>query len=130
MTSSRSKIPRNFSVLLKNGDNRTRLIEILKDEFAANKSALLDKLNCQQILFSMDQLCYKITDSDIVVVEELSSNQEEADIKLLLHAKHAFGDIDNSPVIVQSPSGDVDINVLFLGMFTIQPDKIFIDNEA
>ena len=61
------------------------------------------------------------------MVEELSSNQEEADTKLLLHAKHALDDSDNASVIVPSPSGDVDINILFLGMFTIQPDKIFND---
>ena len=75
----------------------------------------------------MDKLCYKITDSDVVVVAEFSSNQKEAETKLLLHAKHALGDNDNASVIVRSPSGNVDINVLFLGMFTIQPDKIFID---
>ena len=56
----------------------------------------------------MDKLCYKITDSDVVVVEELSSNQEQADTKLLLHAKHALDDSDNVSVVVRLPSGDVD----------------------
>ena len=126
--SSQSKIPRKFVVFLKNGDNKTRLIEILKDEFVANRSALFDKLNCQQILFSMDKLCYKSADSDVVVVEELSGNQEEADTKLLLHVKHALDDSDNASVIVRSLSGDGD--VLFLGMFTIQPDQIFVDYRS
>ena len=67
----------------------------------------------------MDKRWYKITNSDVVVVEELSSNQEQADTKLLLHAKHALDDSDNASVIVRSPSVDVDINVLFLDIFTI-----------
>ena len=95
------------------------MIEIFKDEFVDNKSASLDKLNCQEILFFMDKRWYKITNSDVVVVEELSSNQEQADTKLLLHAKHALDDSDNASVIVRSPSVDVDINVLFLDIFTI-----------
>ena len=55
-----------------------------------------------------------MTESSTDVIHELSSNQEEADTKLLLHAKHAFNAHPGKAVFVRSPSGDVDINILFL----------------
>ena len=61
----------------------------------------------------MDSVCYRITADSISEVEDLPSNQEEADTKLLLHAKHAFNENPEQNIIVRSPSGDVDINICF-----------------
>ena len=46
--SSSSKIPLNFSEFLKNGENKTRLIEIIKDVIVINKSDVLRNLGCQE----------------------------------------------------------------------------------
>ena len=125
--SAQSKIPRNFSEFLKNGENKTRLIELIKDVLIANKEDVLRNLSCQSIFFSMDKICYHITASTVEIDDELSSNQEEADTKLLLHYKHAFDSSGDKSVIVRSPSGDVDINILFLSLFTEKLDKIYLD---
>ena len=125
--SSHSKIPRNFSEFLKNGENKTRLIEIVKDELVAKKTTVLQELKCRRINFSMDGICYGITKDSVEVIDELSSNQEEADTKLLLHAKHAKETDQNRSVLVRSPSGDVDINVLFTSMFKEDNTDICID---
>ena len=125
--SSNSKIPRNFSEFLKNGENKTRLIEIVKDELVAKKTTVLQELKCQRINFSMDGICYGITIDSVEVIGELSSNQEEAGTKLLLHAKHAKEMDQNRSVLVRSPSGDVDINVLFTSMFKEGNTEIYID---
>ena len=61
------------------------------------------------------------------MISLISSNQEEADTKLLLHCKHAFDSSGDKSVIVRSPSGDVDINILFLSLFTEKLDKIYLD---
>ena len=61
-------------------------------------------------------------------VRELASNQEEADTKLLLHTSYML--IDNNPdhkSVIQSPSGDVDINILFITVFHNHRDIIWID---
>ena len=84
--SAQSKIPRNFSHFLKNGDNKTRLIEIIKEYLVDNKQEVLNRLDCNEIFFSVDRLCYKVTDTDVNLVDCLSSNQEDEDTKLLLHA--------------------------------------------
>ena len=68
-----------------------------------------------------------MTESSTDVIHELSSNQEEADTKLPLHAKHAFNAHPGKAVFVRSPSGDVDINILFLALFPEDAVRIYID---
>ena len=77
--------------------------------------------------FSMDKLCLRITVNTTDIIEELTSNQKEADTKLLLHAKHAFNLTENQAVLVRSPSGDVDINVLFIALFPEKADRVYLD---
>ena len=74
----------------------------------------------------MDKICYHITASTVEIDDESSSNQEEADTKLLLHCKHSFDSSGDKSVIVRSPSGDVDINILFLSLFAEKLDKIYL----
>ena len=57
----------------------------------------------------------------------MSSNQKEADTKLLLHANHTVLLHPDGSIIVRSPSGDVDINVLFICMFLEKAEQIYID---
>ena len=85
--SAQSKIPRNFRHFLNNGDNKTRLIELIKEYLVDNKQEVLNRLDCNEIYFSMDRVCYRVTDTDVNAVDCLSRNQGEADTKLLLHAK-------------------------------------------
>eukprot|EP00112_Aurelia_sp_Birch-Aquarium-sp1_P005855 Seg1662.2 transcript_id=Seg1662.2/GoldUCD/mRNA.D3Y31 product="hypothetical protein" protein_id=Seg1662.2/GoldUCD/D3Y31 len=127
INSAESKIPRNFSDFLKNGENKGRMIEIIKGEIVKQKLAFLEKLKCNEIMFSVDKVCIHMTENSTDVIDELSSNQEEADTKLLLHAKHAFNAHPGKAVFIRSPSGDVDINILFLALFPEDADRIYID---
>ena len=88
---------------------------------------MLRKLGCQEIFYSMDGVCYRITATLVEIFEDLSSNQEEADTKLLLHANHAVLSDPDGSIIVQSPSGNVDINVSFVWMFLEKAEQIYID---
>ena len=74
----------------------------------------------------MEKVCYLITVDSASIVKELSSNQEEADTKLLLHTNHALQHSPELQVVVRSHSGDADINVLFVSKF-IDTDKIILD---
>ena len=123
--SSKSKVPRNFADFLNNGENKTRLIELIKNELVKKRQSVLQKLRCHEFFFSMDKLCLRITVNTTDIIEELTSNQEEADTKLLLHAKHAFNSTENQAVIVRLPSGDVDINVLFIALFSEKGDRVY-----
>eukprot|EP00794_Sanderia_malayensis_P001651 gene1651-1836_t len=68
---AKSKIPRNFSDFLKNGENKSRMIKIIKDEMAKEKHAFLEKLKCNEILFSVDKLCIPMTGNNFVKAKEV-----------------------------------------------------------
>ena len=126
ISSSSSKIPRNVQDFLKNGDNKASLIALIKDELVKNSKEILSKLSCEVIYFSMDNICVKISERSSCEVSELASNQEEADSKLLLHTKHSIHNNPDHKIVIRSPSGDIDINILFINIFYINTDIIWI----
>ena len=79
--SAKSKVPRNFSEFLQNGENKTRLIDLILTIILERKLEVLFSLNSKEIYFSTDDRCHKINRDDVINVPELSSNQEEADTK-------------------------------------------------
>ena len=52
--SAESKVPRNVSDFLKNGENKSRMTEITNDEMVKQNNAILDMLKCSEIMFSVD----------------------------------------------------------------------------
>ena len=125
--SAKSKIPRNFSDFLKNGENKKRLIILMRDTIIENKVKALDLVNCGELYFSTDNDCRRITQSLSVREESLVSNQEEADTKLVLHSLHALNESPRKKVIVRSPSGDTDVLVILLSKMIGHQDKIYLD---
>ena len=97
---------RNF---LSEADNKTRLIEfIVSDWKSASKRQLIqDKV----LIVTSGTKCWKITGEGSSEVEELESSQEEADTRLLLHAKHAADSGYRTVIVV---SEDTDVFVLLL----------------
>ena len=51
VASASSKIPRNFTDFLKNGENKTSIIELIKEEFIKNSKDYLDVLKSDMIIF-------------------------------------------------------------------------------
>ena len=125
--SAKSRLPRNFNDFLKNGENKTRLIEIIEAVIIERKDEILERLKCDEILFSRDQICTRIRKFSVGPADCHSSNQEEADTKLLLHAREFLENSTDAVVLVRSPSGDIDINVLFINMFQAESEIICID---
>ena len=75
---------------MQNGENKTRLIDLILTVILERKLEVLSSLNSEEMYFSTDGQCHKINRDDVINVPELSSNQEEADTKLCLHARHAL----------------------------------------
>ena len=124
--SAKSRLPRNFNDFLKNGENKTCLIEIIEGVIIKRKDEILRRLKCNEVLFSRDQVCIKITKFSVESVDSLSSNQE-TDTKLLLHTRDVLESSTDAVVLVRFPSGDIDINVLFINMFQAKSERIYID---
>ena len=55
------RISRNFTEFLKNGENKTRLIELIKYELIKNSQEMLELLSSEKIYFFLDGVCLKIT---------------------------------------------------------------------
>ena len=67
-----------------------------------------------------------MSEDEVVVIETLGSNHEEADTKLIALVKAANVSVGDS-VMIRSPSGDIDVLVLFLG-HDFADIQILIDN--
>ena len=130
ISSIKSQIPREFNIILRNGKNKTRMIELILEVMEKNILTCLDILGCTEIYFSRDNECKRITHEGVTLENDLCSNQEEADTKVILHSKHAFDRSPEKTVIVRSPSGDTDIIVLMISMFIEHPEYFFIDSGS
>ena len=77
-------------------------------------------LQAEAIYISKDQQTICITKQAANEVQELASNQEEADTKLILHSLHALA--TGSSVILRSPSADTDIMVIAFSIIRTDSD--------
>lgn len=128
--SEKSKIPRNFNELLKNGENKTRMIELIVRVIKKNAAKVLTLLDSEEIFISTNNDCFKITAESVETEHEFVSNQEEADTKVVLHSIHALNRDQLRNVIVRSPSGDIDIIVIMIGLLLEEQTRCFLDTGS
>ena len=122
--SHKSKIPRDFKGFLKNGDDKRRLTELVRDVISINKTEVFGMLQTKEIFFSTFNDCKRITANSTSTEHRLASNQEEADTKVLLHCLHSLTCNQKKNVIVRSPSGDVDTTVIMISQLLSNADRV------
>ena len=91
--SVRSKILRGFSLFMQNNKNKSRLIDIIFDFIIENRIRCLGKYSCQEMVIAT-----KTIESSRTRLNHISSNQEEADTKVILHMVDALQAKDNSKI--------------------------------
>ena len=99
----------------------------MRDTIIASKAKALNLLRCQEIYFSTDNDCRKVTLVSCEIEAELVSNQKEADTKLILHWSQALNTHPLKKVIIRSPSGDTDIFVIVLNQLLDEQDRVYLD---
>ena len=124
--SMKSKVPRNFNAFLCNSENETRLISLIREVLMKRRVEILRSLKCQAICISTYNLCELPDDTNCIELPELSSDQEEADTKICLHAINVLNEDPNKSVIIRSQSGSVDINVLLTSLIIDSADRVFL----
>ena len=67
--------------------NKTALISFLVSEW--QEEVYRTKLQSKILYVTCEDQCYKITPQHVEIVDDLKCTHEEADTRLLLHAKHA-----------------------------------------
>ena len=70
----------------------SRLIELIKEKLIKHKPGIISNLVCKIIYYSMNRICFKVSLDSFNEEFQPSSNQEEADTKLL-DTRHALDSI-------------------------------------
>ena len=84
--STKSKVLKYFQVSLRNNENKSRLIDLLCEIIFSSSDRALAILQTFIIYFSKEDCCVRLNASQVTTVDELSSNQEEAGTKMILHS--------------------------------------------
>ena len=110
--SAKSKTPHDFSLFMQNNEYKRCLTDIIFDFIIENRIKCLQIVEANKMLLSRDGDCHKITGSPVTLLNHFSSNQEEADTKVILHTVDALQAEDYSKVHLSSLSGYTKILVL------------------
>ena len=124
ISSSKSKIPRDFTNFLANNDNKNNMILTI---FEDNRAETLNILKTNELISSGDEQCFKITLTGVYALDELLSNQEEADAKVTLHSYSILKNINPERyVIIRSQSDDIDINIIATSLLFTYSANVYI----
>ena len=74
---------------LSEAQNKTMLIEFITEEWKSTESKSM--IGQKTLFVTCGQKCWRIGKMGASLVNDLKSSQEEADTRILLHAKHASG---------------------------------------
>ena len=113
-------VSRNFHEFLQSGCNKTRLIELLFEYLQLNKEEVLQTLRSDNLVLLSDN-SYVVV-SRVAVMEDLnlSSDQKEADSKIILHFEN----------FLHRNHGETDIVVLAVGLLQEFNDWAFVVNRS
>ena len=123
------KVPRQFKKFLSLGQNKESLIEFIFNHLCSMQ--LQAKLRNLLLYFTHGQRCHRFyvdegNETRIEEVPELNSDHEEADTRLLLHAKNAS--TSHRAVTVRSP--DTDVFILMLGHKSTIDASMYFDTGS
>ena len=95
---------KQWSNFLLVGENKTEMIDFLVNEWKDNKYFEGDAAG--PFYATSKSHCYKLTNGSKLLVDELTTTQEEADTRLFLHAAHGLR-LGREKFIIHSPDTDV-----------------------
>ena len=129
-----SKVAPDFKKLLRNRDNKARLIQLIFEYMKHSGAQCLDILDSKQIVLSSEDECITIELSDthtgfsVHLMPDLKSTQDEGDTKVILHANSILEDDPKEIVTIRSSSGDTDIVVLAVSCLQKHKDRVLLDD--
>ena len=96
---------KSWNKFLSVSSNKTEAVKFIVSEW--KKSEFTSRLQNRLLFVTLGNECWKLSSTGIEFVPELQSNQEEADTRMILHAKHVQG-----PFVIHAD--DTDVLVLLL----------------
>ena len=117
------KLPYDMTTFLQYGRNKELLFNLIERPIVEDRN----KLNKRVVFFSKKEHFFKISSDHVLQVPEKSSDHKEADTKLIALVESAK--VNGNNVMARSPSGDIDILVLFI-LHQYEGKNVFIDNRV
>ena len=114
--SVKCRTPQNTAKFFSNNDNKNSLITLTFNYIKEHPIRCLNILKCDYVVLSGDSYCEIVTPTNCECCDDLKSDQEEADTKVVLHALNVLASSSDDKVCIRSPSGDTDIFVIALGL--------------
>ena len=109
-----------------NDENKTSLIKLIYNFIIDQKEQVLRMLKTEMLILSGDDESFTVIVDVIQENQDLRSNQEEADTKVILHTMNILE--EDFTVVLRSPSGDTDIMVLALALIS-DLTNVFMDYD-
>lgn len=92
---------KQWNLLLSSNQNKNKLTEFIVTEWKSLGHLLEDKI----LFVTCSRDVYQISRNETTLVQDLQSNHQEADTRMLLHAHHAS--LTHNRIIISSPDTDV-----------------------
>ena len=124
--STKSKLPKDFQAFPRNGENKNRLKDLLCETISSSTNRALVTLQTAVIYFSKENSCVRVNASQVTTMDELSSNQGEADTKVISYSAHAINTTEGS-IILRSTSGDTEIMILAINVIDTSK-RVLVDH--
>ena len=105
-------------------------MELISEYIDTHKAKVLNILRTNKIMILLDNKCISISRLSTGIEESLTSNQEEADTKVILHTHQILKSNETSVIILRSPSGDTDIVVLTVALLYQFQNRVLIDDAS
>ena len=126
-----SQVPKSdFASFLSNGENKTRMIQLISEFTVKHKAKILNLLRTTVLILSREDECQKVTFSTCEAFQEQLSNQEEAETKVIIHAVHALQQQAITRAVIKSGSGDTDIIILSISLLSAYKENVFMKNGS
>ena len=106
---------------LSNPQNKKQLVRVVTEEW--QKERFMQRLTRRHLFTTTEESCVEISADNFRPREDLTSTQEEADTRLLLHASHAARNGFKAIVI---SSEDTDVFVLCLAFKDFVPATMYL----
>lgn len=115
---------RQWRKFLLSPTNKSQLIRFISEEW--QKERYKEKLAGKTIFVTTEEKCFEITSEGTRYREDLKSEQEEADTRVLLHAAHAAASGYKAVVVA---SEDTDVFVLCVAFKGFIPCSLFVKSS-
>ena len=86
----------------------------------------LTMMKTNELILSTKGNCEVLTHSKVDIISDLVNEFEEADSRVITHARHVLNTNSQLTVKIRSPSGDADIIILAVSLIVEGKERVYL----